>query len=455
VFSRHPTCGTLHKPIQCFFVFCGGRCDGDNNTKETTFFSFLYHTTIVKKNTSFSMAASEEYLEWAQRIHKAAQSMGFEPEPGLAPNPVHPASVAYVNDMVDWSCGDMCRKKSRQIEMSVRREILLERLTLDDKEWEVVCADADSSTLLFTLQCRVHAVSVPMSMSYLGLVTASLMHANSTLRSFRHGLGARRKRLFADTHSLGLFLDAIVEHGPCEDPPVLAPVCDPRALCLEEDAAAPAPNPILHALAFGAGQGVRNLPPYAPTTLQAFEDLNNFKFPADLKWFLTHVSREVKPGFFVCLCRHAKGVSRRCKAVLECQGRIGYELDRVAREMVCLDLHGNSDSGRALRRLNPDLLLVEEYAERYRPLHDVLEWFTISVHDHEELFALCNAVHRYVMGSGIALGIRATEPATAAQLAACAKAMKTKDAHGYDDMDPWTHGPLAPCSCAISGAPVM
>jgi hypothetical protein len=86
--------------------------------------------------------------------------MGFEPEPGLAPDPVHPASFAYVNDMVDWSCGDMSTKKSRKIEMSVRREILLEGLTLDDKEWEVVCADADSSTLLFTLQCRVHAVSV-------------------------------------------------------------------------------------------------------------------------------------------------------------------------------------------------------------------------------------------------------------------------------------------------------
>jgi hypothetical protein len=110
-------------------------------------------------------------------------------------------------------------------------------------------------------------------------------------------------------------------------------------------------------------------------------------FAADLRWFLTTVSREIVPGTVVALCVHdvanyffsEEAFHARTDDDPDVQSLIqnelkdlGYfEAGAVARETVALLRHGGTDAGRAVRRINPDLVWDPVHT-RVRPVPEAI-----------------------------------------------------------------------------------
>ena len=134
------------------------------------------------------------------------------------------------------------------------------------------------------------------------------------LRSSRHGVRCRAKRTFDTLGEAVAFLDGLATHGPCPDAVTVTPPCStPIPVALEEIAC-----PILRRAAQAKFYfWPRHLPPYAETTVAAFEAANNMTFPGDLRWFLTRVSRELLPLHVIKLCRKAPGVQVQCRVLVK------------------------------------------------------------------------------------------------------------------------------------------
>ena len=100
------------------------------------------------------------------------------------------------------------------------------------------------------------------------------------------------------------------------------------------------------------GDGARHkftLPPYAESTVAAFEALNNMRFAADLRFWLTRVSRELIPLHVILLCT-LDGLEAGEVGRALVQQRCCHSFTEYYHEAAILHKRGGSDAGRHLRQ---------------------------------------------------------------------------------------------------------
>ena len=308
-----------------------------------------------------------------------------------------------------WS---QTRKRDRAavaaVTLAADRQLFGERCSAAEGDWAVTLVDGahtPGSRYVCTLRHAGHGVDVHVYAADWSLCTTRFVYTGSRtrVRSFRHGTGLTRQVTWTTFAALVAFLSAVHAEGPCSDPVMVVPPCVGHD---RHPGAHPHPDPVLCALEDAVlnlsmlvpGVGwvprrfVRTLPPYAPSTVAAFEAANDMAFPADLVWFLTHVSREVVPYAVVTLCDVEPGWDSEDDENLETdapdpdpevQEVLATHADykfrsrklAVAREVVALRRHGGADAGRPLRRLQPQPPGLAWCPARSRalPLMDLLQ----------------------------------------------------------------------------------
>lgn len=282
------------------------------------------------------------------------QGIPFWAEPVRA---AHEKELAYLTRVLDWHFSKRTQEVFQVGFRAAFKSFVMEGLgpVLAHGAWVVMEEEEGEGGSSMVLRHRCAHVLL-RSAGLDDLVRFELVHADgkTPVRSFRHGFGLQTSRTCKCLTTLRAFLEAVDAEGLCEDPVVHAPPCEKMVQDLSSSAMHPALQNLIHCCP-------RVLPPYAPATLRAFESANNMTLPLDLAWFLTHVSRELFLGDIVGLCEHDPHVTDECQAVQEEVGRLWgtglpvyYPITHfIAKEVVSLASHGDTDSGRQLRRVNP------------------------------------------------------------------------------------------------------
>jgi hypothetical protein len=215
---------------------------------------------------------------------------------------------------------------------------------------------------LIVFQSKLHDVTVKVlaPRTYCAcrdFVATKLLYTSSgkRVKSFAHKVGIASKVEWVDVADVVRYMQTIDVLGPCEDPVVEAPPCLAQPSVAADDVEDPVMRELVQRLC------PHVLPPYAPSTVAAFEHANSMEFPADLKWFLTHVSRSLRPSSVthdvISLCETEEDLHEDSPEVFAEMVRLRPGNPRVAAEValevVSLRRHGDTDSGRRLRRLHP------------------------------------------------------------------------------------------------------
>ena len=294
--------------------------------------------------------------------------------------------------------------------------------TLVDHEPAATDGTATAPEFRLSLPSVIVRVLFP-DRSWHELMTTTLFRPDGVtrLRSFRHHVGINKVLTWNSVPRLLAYLRTIAEVGPCEDPVHVAPPCQPQAPI---DLTSDIQDPVLRRLAeaksrdsthFGSEPQVwfgRFLPPYAPSTVAAFEAANGMAFPEDLVWFLTHVSRELLPGHVIHLCEPDVEVDAVGDADdPECVNDLVEMLDgpmssrkKIAREHFALQTRGDTDSGRVLVRLNPDSSPWTP-SPYFHLFHEALDDMVADEDSAETYGPLCAHIREQVIAEGICVDV--------------------------------------------------
>jgi hypothetical protein len=252
-------------------------------------------------------------------------------------------------------------------------------LPLVTHEWEPVPVEKEDKYSLTFLSLRSKTLPEPLQV-FLNLpriedvercmiASTEVVYAatGDAIQSFYHKLGTYPFRSWRTLAGLAAFMGSLAKDGPREDEKVAVPPCEPQAAVATSDI----PCWVLKELAEQNGPGLLlSLPPYAESTVAAFERLNGMRFPEDLRWYMIHVSRELQPGHIVHLCEPVLPLGDEADGEGEGQDLVmmswanthddprlksydRYSREEIAMEALSLFRCGGSDTGRTLIRLNP------------------------------------------------------------------------------------------------------
>jgi hypothetical protein len=212
---------------------------------------------------------------------------------------------------------------------------------------------------MLVFQSLIHDVSMvvlpPLYYRWGKFFGTKLLHTSSgaPVVSFRHKMGISRfVEEWVNVSDVAVYMQHVNDEGPCEEPVFKAPPCGAQPSVAPTEVA----DPVMRELAQKLSP--HELPPYAPSTVAAFEAANNMTFPADLKWFLTHVARSLQQNYdFVALCEPEEDLDEDTPEVMAEMIRLlpgnPRATTEVAMELVALRRNGGTDSNRVLRRIHP------------------------------------------------------------------------------------------------------
>jgi hypothetical protein len=220
-------------------------------------------------------------------------------------------------------------------------ETLAASNTVRSGAWVPAIATEEEAVVL---RCALHDATVHVGMYSADSFAAVFLTRTSTKRRPR----SVRHYSFTSCTSLAellALLEDVAATGLCEPDAVIVPA--PAPWRPRGDAFATQPTPWFRQEYV---EFPWRLPPYAEATCAAFEAANHVTLPPDLRWFLTHVSREISPGRVVKLVRKDAGLGIVVKP-----GRRGREQrSPYVTEALSILANDCTDAGRRLQvRHNP------------------------------------------------------------------------------------------------------